>query len=175
MIARLSYLILFISGLALAVHAMLHGAERWRRRSGRPSPALNPPTVAAMLVGFGMCGYLLDTRSEFGAFAELALATLTSIAAFAGMSFLMARWALRDLASLPSDESEINGQVASVSRTITPASPGEITYFAWDRKHVLPATSLDGSAIPEGTEVVIDTVEDGVARVELWSVVEQRL
>ncbi|MGK2961355.1 MAG: hypothetical protein ACSLFK_04305, partial [Gemmatimonadaceae bacterium] len=73
------------------------------------------------------------------------------------------------------EEEEINGQVATVSRTITPDEPGEITWFAWDAMHALPAQSLDGSTVHEGTEVVIDTVSDGVAHVELWSVVEQRL
>jgi hypothetical protein len=40
---------------------------------------------------------------------------------------------------------------------------------------VLPAVAIGETDIPSGTEVVIDVVEDGVARVELWSVVEQRL
>jgi hypothetical protein len=42
-------------------------------------------------------------------------------------------------------------------------------------ERVLPARGFGDSEIPVGTEVVIDTVENGIARVELWSVVEQRL
>jgi uncharacterized protein YuzE len=34
---------------------------------------------------------------------------------------------------------------------------------------------MHGELISEGEEVVIDVVENGVASVELWSVVEQRL
>ena len=174
MISKVLYLAVFLAGLALAVHSMLHGAERWRRRrSGRPSPVLNPPTVAAMAVGFGACGYLLVTRSTLGPVGILVISAITAVASFSGMTVLMAKWALRSPGLHVAEQ--VNGQVATVSRTITPREDGEITYFAWDAKHILPARSLDGSAIPEGAEVVIDVVQNGIAQVELWSVVEQRL
>jgi hypothetical protein len=38
-----------------------------------------------------------------------------------------------------------------------------------------PAKSIDGNPVDVGTEVVIETITDGVASVELWSVVEQRI
>jgi hypothetical protein len=91
------------------------------------------------------------------------------------MTFLMAKWALRDSSHSVTEESDISGQVAIVSQAITPHQPGEVSYYAWDAQHVLPAQSVDGSSIPEGAEVVIDTLKNGIARVELWSVVEQRL
>ncbi len=171
------YLAAFLAGLALAVTSMLHGVERWRRRrTGTPSPVLNPPTVAALLAGFGACGYLLTARTTITPLVVVLIALATGAAALTGMIVLMAKWALRTPEhAVPHDEDEINGQVATVSREITSEEPGEITYYAWDAMHVLPALSLDGAPIPEGTEVVIDVMEDGVARVELWSVVEQRL
>ncbi len=177
MILKFIYLAAFLAGLALAVSSMLHGVERWRRRrTGTPSVVLNPPTVAALLSGFGACGYLLTVRTTVSPLVILLVALATGAAALTGMIVLMAKWALRTPEHpMPHEEDEINGQVATVSREITSDEPGEITYFAWDAMHVLPALSLDGSAIPEGTEVVIDVMEDGIARVELWSVVEQRL
>jgi hypothetical protein len=177
MISKAVYLVVFLAGLALAVHSMLHGVERWRRkRSGKPSPVLNPPAVAALLAGIGACGYLLVTRSSLGSIAVLLISLLVGGVALLGMITLMAKWALRSPANpIPSEEEEVHGQVAVVSRTITPRESGEITYQAWGATHVVPAQSLDGSTIPEGTEVVIELVEDGVAKVELWSVVEQRL
>lgn len=177
MILKFIYLAAFLVGLALAVTSMLHGVERWRRRrTGTPSPVLNPPTVAALLAGFGACGYLLTMRTSVTPLLVLLISLATGAAALIGMIVLMAKWALRTPEHpMPHDEEEINGQVATVSRSITSDEPGEITYFAWDAMHVLPAMSLDGSSIPEGTEVVIDVMENGTARVELWSVVEQRL
>lgn len=176
MIWKAVYLVVFLGGLALAVNAMLHGAERWRRRkSVKPSASFNPPTVAALAAGFGAGGYLLLTRTSLAPLAVLLIATALGGVAFSGTTILMAKWALRSGASPMTDEEVVNGQVASVSRDIGGAEPGEITYFAWDSKHVLPARSIDGSEMPTGTEVVIDVVEEGVARVELWSVVERRL
>jgi hypothetical protein len=39
----------------------------------------------------------------------------------------------------------------------------------------LPARALDDVAVVEGTEVVIERIEDGIAYVEPWLQVEQRL
>ena len=176
MIAKAAYLLVFLGGLALAVHVMLHGVERWRRRrSRRPSAVLNPPTVAALAVGVGASGYLLSSRSNLSHIAILVISLHIGAAALAGMIVLMAKWALRRPASIHSDEDDVNGQVATVTRAITAEEPGEITWDAWDKKHFLPARSLGQDEIPVGTEVVIDVVEDGVARVELWAVVERRL
>lgn len=177
MIWKIVFLATFVAGLSLAVSSMLHGAERWRRRrSVKQSAVFNPPTVAALAVGIGACGYLLTTRTALGWLGVLLISIGTGLAALFGMITLMAKWALRASShSSGLDEEDNHGQIATVSRTITPGQTGEITYFAWERSHVLPAAALDSSVITEGTEVVIDSVEDGVARVELWSVVEQRL
>lgn len=172
---KVVYLVVFLCGLALAVNAMLHGASRWRsRRSGAPSPLVNPPTIAALAAGFGAGGYLLFTHTSMNRWVVLIVALSIGGAAFAGMTVLMAKWALRRPPSIHEEE-EVNGQVARVTREITADEVGEITYFAWDKKHVLRAQSIDGSDIALDEEVVVDVVEDGVARVELWSVVEQRL
>jgi hypothetical protein len=174
---KIIYLATFVAGLALAVSSMLHGAERWRRRrSLKQSAVFNPPTVAALAVGIGACGYLLVTRTTLGWPGIFLIAMVTGLASLFGMITLMAKWALRASGHASGlVEEDIHGQIATVSRTITPGESGEITYFAWNKTHVLAAIAMDSSVIPEGTEVVIDSVEDGVARVELWSVVEQRL
>lgn len=172
---KYAYLAVFLSGLALAVHVMLHGVERWRtKHSDKPSAVLNPPTVAALAAGIGAGGYLLETRSSLQSAAVFLAALAIGVAAHFGMTLLMARWALRGGASVPPDQ-DINGQVATVSRDITPEHPGEISWIAWGTTHTLPAAGLSESTIPAGCEVVIDVVENGIARVELWSVVESRL
>jgi hypothetical protein len=177
MMQKIIFLATFMGGLALAVNAMLHGMEPWRRkRSNRPSAVLNPPTVAALAIGVGASGYLLTTRSGLSTIAVVVIALAVGLAALTGMIILMAKWALQ-VPAVPmiSDEDDTHGQVATVTRSITPTTAGEIQYFAWNKNHVLPAIPVDSSILPEGAEVVIDSVENGVARVELWSVVEQRL
>src|SRR5678809_1367328 len=136
MISKVFYLLVFLGGLALAVHAMLHGVERWkRRRSQKPSAVLNPPTVAALAVGLGASGYLLSSRTALSTFPVLLISIVIGGAALAGMIMLMAKWALRGALPAHSEEDDINGQVATVTRDITAENPGEITWYAWDRKH----------------------------------------
>ena len=177
MLLKYLFLTVFVAGLALAVHSMLHGVERWRRRkSAKPSAVINPPTVAALAAGIGATGYLLTTRTTLNVLPVVVLSLVAGIIALAGMIVLMAKWALRPPADgALHDEEDIHGQIATVTRAITPYADGEIEYFAWDRNHVLPASSLASISVSEGTEVVIDSIDNGVARVELWSVVETRL
>ena len=176
MIARIAYLIAFLGGLALAVHVMLNGVERWkRRRSKKPSAALNPPTVAGLAIGLGASGYLFSTRSALSPWIILLISLIIGGIALTGMIVLMAKWALRSPVLLHAEEEELSGQVATVTKAITAHEPGEITWHAWEKRHVLPACGFGDAEIPQGIEVVIDVVENGVARVELWSVVEQRL
>jgi hypothetical protein len=176
MIAKIFYLLVFLVGLALTVHVMLHGVERWkRRRSPKPSPVLNPPAVAALAMGIGASGYLLSSRTKLSVFPVLLISIVIGAAALAGMIVLMAKWALRGSIPAHSDEDDINGQVATVTRNITAERPGEIRWYAWGKEHVMPARAIGQAEITTDTEVVIDVVEDGVALVELWSVVEQRL
>jgi hypothetical protein len=170
------YLLVFLAGLALAVQVMLHGIERWtRRRSKKPSAVLSPPTVAALAIGIGASGYLLSSKTSLSAFVVLIIALIIGAGAVSGMITLMAKWALRSNVPIHSDEDDINGQVATVTRDIVPGNPGEISWYAWEKQHVLPAVAIGDDVITSGTEVVIDVIEDGVARVELWSVVERRL
>jgi hypothetical protein len=176
MISKVFYLLVFLAGLALAVHVMLHGVMRWkRRRSQKPSAFLNPPTAAALAMGVGASGYLLSSKTSLGVIPALLISLVIGAAALTGMIVLMAKWALRSSLPVHSEEEEINGQVATVTRDIIPGDPGEITWYAWDQRHVLPAVAIGNAVIASGSEVVIDVVEDGVARVELWSVVEGRL
>jgi hypothetical protein len=96
--------------------------------------------------------------------------------AITGMITLLARWALRGLAGpFSSEDQEIQGTLAVVTREITPAGEGEISYEHLGRRELALARSLGVTAIPSGSEVVIDRIENGVAFVEEWAVVEQRL
>ena len=176
---RVVYLIAFIGGLILAVFAMLHGVEYARRRRNRsrsPSPFFNLPAVAAFAVGFGAVGYPLATRTILPAWGTLLIAIGGGALAITGMITLLAQWALRGRsASSGSEDHEIQGQLAVVTRDITPSTDGEISYEYLGRREVAPARSLGVNAVRSGSDVVIDRIENGVAFVEEWAVVELRL
>ena len=166
----------FIGGLMLAVFAMLHGVEHLRRNRARaPSPFFNLPAIAAFAVGFGAAGYPLASRTRLPAWAVVLIAIASGGLAISGMITLLAKWALRGVSGGTTDEHEIQGQLAVVTRDITADSPGEIAYEQAGNTIRVPAKPLTGTFIPAGADVVIDRIEEGVALVEEWATVEQRL
>ena len=170
------FLAAFTGGLLLAVFAMLHGVEYTRRnRDHAPSPFFNVPSIAAFAVAFGALGYPLASHTELSVLVTVLLAAAAGVAATAGMVVLLARWALRDGGLRAHDPEDIQGQFASVSREITPEVQGEIAYESSGREVRAPARTLGNVSLPVGSEVVIDRIQDGIAFVEAWAVVEQRL
>ncbi len=175
-VLRICFLVAFIGGLVLAVFAMLHGVEHARRnRSRAPSPFLNLPAIAAFAVGFGAVGYSLASRTTLPAWGVLLIAIGGGALAISGMITLLARWALRGIPTAPGVVDEIQGQLAIVSREICPGGTGEISYEQMGKQIHIPARTLSDKRVPVGADVVIDRIENGVAFVEEWAAVEQRL
>jgi membrane protein implicated in regulation of membrane protease activity len=171
------FLSAFIAGLVLAVFAMLHGVEHARAsRSEAPSAFFNLPAFGAFGVGFGAVGYLLASRTRLPTWAIVLIAAGAGALTISAMITLLARWALREF---PGDSAaaaeEIQGHFAVVTRDISPTNPGEIRYELHGREMRVPAKGLTAKNLAMGEEVVIDRIEDGIAMVEQWSVVEQRL
>lgn len=154
---------------------MLHGVEYTRPKStDAPSPFFNLPSYAAFGFGFGVVGYLLATRTSLTNWAILVIATIAGSLAVAGIVTLLATWALRG-STATSDDHEVQGQLAVVTRDIRSGSPGEIRYEAFGKQVRVAAQTISGNQLPAGSEVVIDRIENEVAMVEEWSIVEQRL
>lgn len=171
------FLTAFIGGLMLAVFAMLNGVGVARRNRARaPSAFFNLPAVAAFAIGFGAAGYPLATRTQLPVWGILLIAIAAGALAISGMITLLAQWAFRGLsAASAGDEEEIQGQLAVVTREITVSIPGEISYGSLGKEIRVPARGISTKSLAIGVDVVIDRIEDGVAFVEEWAVVEQRL
>jgi len=166
----------FIAGLLLAVFAMLHGVEHLRRnRTRAPSPFFNLPAIAAFAIGFGAVGYPLASRTRLPSWSILLIAIASGLLATSGMITLLATWALAGAQGSPSDEHEIQGQFATVTREIKPSVAGEISYEHSGQTVRVPARLIGDSSVAVGSDVVIDRIEEGVAFVEEWATVEQRL
>lgn len=173
---RILFLLLFVGGLALAVYAMLHGVERSeKRRRQYPSPFFNAPTAAAFFIAVGATGYLIATHSSLSPAVNVIISLVVGGAATGGMIGLLAGWALRKKEDAHTETEELQGQIARVTRAISASSPGEISYTLSGRLRCAAATSVDGMNIGQDSEVVIESIENGIARVELWSQVEQRI
>jgi hypothetical protein len=104
------------------------------------------------------------------------LALLIAGAGVALSAGLLAGWVLPSARREAVDERYLlQGHPARVSAAIPSDGVGEIEYEADGRRYTVRARSWDGAAMTAGTDVAIDRVEDGVAYVEEWAVVETRL
>jgi hypothetical protein len=175
-VIRVAFLVAFTGGLVLAVFAMLHGVEYLRRnRSRAPSPFFNFPAVAAFAVGLGAVGYVVSSRTTLHGWAVAVLALIGGGLAASGMIALLARWALRKGAAVNDDTETIQGQLAIVTQEIAAGGIGAISYEFLGARIQSPARAISDQTLEKDVDVVIDRIEDGVAFVEEWAVVEQRL
>lgn len=178
-------------GLVLGVFAMLYGTERVVRHApsarphertsehdpaAEPSPFFNLASVAAFSVAFGLTGYLVARYTAWPMAAQVVVAGVAGAIAISLQSLLIARWAIPAARSEHVDERYLlQGTLAQVLRSVPVGGEGLLRYSLDGHECELPARDLDGNAIAAGTDVVIDRVEQGVAYVELWVRVEQRL
>lgn len=171
------YLAAFIAGLLLTVRIMFFGAERRHARALDAMPLRrSEPAIAAFLVMLGVAGYLLSR------YATLALPTSVGVAIACGAAWAAAVTGLAIATARVKPEHDpedgrftLQGHVTVVAERVPPDGEGAIAIPGGAEGIHLPARSLDGTAIEAGAEVCIERVEDGVALVELWSLVEARL
>jgi len=73
------------------------------------------------------------------------------------------------------DPEVLTGHIARVTAAISAAAAGAVAYTLEGKRHVVAAVSLDGGPIQAGVDVVIERIENGLAFVERWEVVEGRI
>lgn len=175
----MTYLFLasFIAGLLLGVRLMFYGAERKRKPTAATLPLRrSEPAVVGFLVMFGVVGYLL-TRNGAGSSGSALLFAIPAGAVFAAVVTWLAVQTARVQPEHDPDDPRyvLQGRVGVVTVSIPVGGEGMIRYEESGMAPPVPARNIDGGAIDEGEEVCIERVEDGVAHVELWRLVEQRL
>ena len=175
----------FLAGLVLGVHVMMHGVERVSSALPvRPSPDGRYPASAArpVLAGFlGVLGFLgyIAHRDRDGLWPAGLLASVAGglVGAWIG-NIIVKRWAIpAAIADQPDERFVLMGHVGRVTAPIGAGegSAGAIAYEVDGVHHTAGARAIDGTPIAAGTDVVIERIEDGIAWVEPWSQVEQRI
>jgi hypothetical protein len=169
----------FLGGLVLAVISMLTGVERRgapltvAATSSMPRVRLTRPVVSAFAILFGVLGYLLTRHTTLGPATRLVIAAVAGGLGVVGSILLVAKWAVRG--GSPVDHELLQGHVATVTRGTTSTAPAQITYELDGVTTTVDAVSIDDSELAKGTEVVIERIDNGLAYVEAWSRVEERL
>lgn len=178
-------------GLIIGVRAMLLGTERLpvgvtlpaphERKSehvpdAEPSALFNWASVAAFAFAFGLTGYLLTRFTEWGAVGRVVVAIVAGGAALTIQSLLIAQWAIPSARAEAVDERYLlQGTIGRISREVPVNGQGELQYTIDGATYNIPAREVTGALLEQDAEVVMDRVEDGVAYVESWAQVEQRL
>jgi membrane protein implicated in regulation of membrane protease activity len=134
------------------------------------------PAIVGFLVMFGVAGYLLTRHGAVSPAAGAGIALLLGLV----WAALVTRLAVATARVQPEHDPDdpryvLQGHVAIVSAAIPANGEGTITFADGGTQRVVPARTIDGSAINDGEEVCIERLDDGVAFVELWEIVEQRL
>lgn len=171
------YLTAFIAGLLLGVRAMFFGAERRAATAGAAMPLRrSEPAAVTFLIAFGVAGYLIGRRDapSDGIVAGLAL-VIGTVAALAGTRLAIAMARMTPEHDPDDPRFLLQGHTAVVTVTIPARGQGAITLPDEGTSRVVPARAIDDDAIAAGEEVCIERVDGGVATVERWALVEQRL
>jgi len=182
------YLAAFLAGLVLGVYAMIRGVERvgtpnespaldaLGRPLGVPRMAFTAPSVGAFATVFGVSGYLLWRYGTVSVASQLAVALAMALVGAVLATRMVSHWANHAAEHDVIDERYLlQGHPAHVVSPISTGRAGKIAYLVGGMQYAATAQSVDGTPVAVGTEVVIDRVEDGVAYVEPWAQVEQRL
>ncbi|MGV3708071.1 MAG: hypothetical protein ACO1Q7_04460 [Gemmatimonas sp.] len=185
------FLAVLLLGLILGVRAMLLGTERLpsgvqlpaphERTSehvpdAEPSALFNAASAAAFAFAFGLTGYLLTRFSALGILARVIISVLAGGGAMAVQSLLIARWAIPSARAEQVDERYLlQGTIGRISQSVPVNGEGELQYTLDGKTYRLPAREVTGAILEQNAEVVMDRVEGGVAYVESWAQVEQRL
>ncbi len=126
-------------------------------------------TLTAFLAWFGGTGFLLTRYSGLWVGFGL-LASVISGLVGGGIVFLfLSRVLISEDENMDSADYEMVGVLGRISSSIREAGTGEIVYTQMGTRRVCGARSEEGSAIAQGTEVVVTRYEKGIAYVRRWS------
>jgi hypothetical protein len=170
------YLACFLAGLLLGVRLMFFGAERRSPPPGSLPLRRSEPVAVAFLGAFGVAGYLLSRDGRLSpALTALAAIALGGIFAAAALRLATAAARMRPAHDPDDPRYVLQGHVAIVTTDIPAGGEGMIRYEEAGAVRSARARDITDGAILAGQEVCIERIEDDVAHVELWSLVERRL
>lgn len=185
------FLTVLLLGLIAGVRAMLLGTEHLPRgvrlpaphertsehvTDAEPSALFNWASAAAFAFAFGLAGYLFTRFSTWGVPIRVIAASVAGGAAITLQSLLIARWAIPSARAEHVDERYLlQGTIGRISLEVPANGQGELQYTLDSVTYTLPAREVVGALLAQDVDVVMDRVEGGVAYVESWAQVEERL
>jgi len=169
--------LLVVAGLLMLVYLMIAGVPRPDGAGDQArKPRLLFPIAGAFCTAVGIAGYLSQESVHLSESWRIVIVLATGVGAAC-----LTGWTVIKVFATPSAGPEddpryrFQGQVATVTEAIQVNRPGRVVFQIDGQRYDLRAQSLDQTPVPANTEVVIEQIDDGMAIVELWASVEQRL
>ena len=172
------YLACFIGGLLSIVAVMIFGVERPREQhpAGERSFRLSPAPISVFAAIFGLAGYVMSRRQDSTVPITLVAAVVLGMLASAITARLVRKWwAVSPEHEIEDERFVLQGHLARVTKPIAGDVDGEVAFEIGSERRVLKARNFEEGALPAGTDVVIERIEDEIAYVEAWQEVEKRL
>ena len=153
---------------AAGIHTGVHDGQA-HADTGQPQlPIFNISAALAFLTWFGATGYLLTRFSAWPLFLVLLVALAAGLAGAVVIGLILRKIMAGERVMNPRDY-QLEGTEARVTVSIPAGGVGEVIFTKGGTRRGEAARSLDGRAIPRGTEVVIIDYVEGVALVESWN------
>lgn len=163
----------FLFGILFTIGAMLLGATDIGGDAGDhafsdhgANHLFNITSILAFITWFGGVGYIVRNGTKWHWAIALSLALLAGVAA----AWIVKEFIFRVLKAgediLDPKDFQRSGTLARVTSTIRSGGVGEIVWEQRGARMVGSARSSDGAAIDRGTEVLVLSMERGVAIVE---------
>jgi membrane protein implicated in regulation of membrane protease activity len=128
----------------------------------------NLTAITAFVAWFGGIGYLAMTAWQLAIGLSLLVAVVAGLAGWAVVSWFYARMAAGAEGRLDPADYQLEGTLARVTVPIGADRSGEIQFSRGGARRSEGARSVDGTAIPRGTEVVVVRYDRGIAYVQPW-------
>ena len=126
-------------------------------------------TLTAFLAWFGGTGYLLTRFSTVWVGLGLLFSVGSGLVGGGIIFVFLSRVLMSDEENMDPADYEMVGVLGRVTCSIREGGTGEVVYSQVGTRRVCGARSEDGSAVAQGTEVVVTRYEKGIAYVRLWS------
>lgn len=156
---------------------MFFGAARRKHPSADTLPLRRwEPAAVGFLIMFGVASYLLTRHNGISTATGAAVASIIGVVFAAIVTRIAIAMARFEPEHDPDDPRYIlQGRVGVVTVAIPAGGEGMIRYEDVGSTPAVRARNIGVGAIAADQEICIERIEGGVAHVELWALVEERL
>jgi hypothetical protein len=174
----LLYVTSFLSGTLLGVRLLFFGAGR-RIVAGtgrRTSLRIWEPFGISASVLFGVSGYALRARASLShGLTLIAAVGIAAVGALLVTGLAIATVSSRKIQSPDDARFNLQGLVGTVTLEIPANGVGQIRFEIDGIPSLISARNFLAGGLERGEDVCIERIEEGVAYVERWALVEERL